>query len=64
MAPEEIIEITRIVVQIGYKHWVKHGTPIKVEDAGYVAVDVLAALGRPGDAVTQMECASDHQQSP
>lgn len=47
MTDEELIAVVQATVNIGYDHWVKHGTPIRREDAVALAFDVAAVLERP-----------------
>jgi hypothetical protein len=44
MTQEEIEEVVTITLSIAKSHWVAHGTPIRPEDAIYVAADVSKAL--------------------
>lgn len=52
MTNEELEKVVRIVLKLGYDHWLKHGTPIKPDDAPLVAGDVRGAV----------EIASDRQE--
>lgn len=47
MMNEQVELIVRIVLEIGKAHWLKHGMPIRPEDAPFVIGDVL---GRVSDA--------------
>jgi hypothetical protein len=36
-------QIVRRTLELAKAHWVKHGTPVKPEDAGLLLVDILAS---------------------
>lgn len=44
MKSEELARIVQVTIDICYSHWLRHGTPIKREDAPLVALDVERAI--------------------
>jgi len=44
MTREDLDRVVLIVISLGYDHWLKHGTPIRREDAQLVADDVAKTI--------------------
>lgn len=62
-----VIDAVKATVQLGYDHWLTHGTPIRKEDAALVVFDVQRVIGNGkcihGNGPTCPECRVVERQS-